>query len=384
MTKLPTDYVVPANHKIIRWAREKKRWTREESSDALKIPVDKLVALEDGTADLTYHTLLKLSEGYGVASSAFLATAEPPRLPNATERRAGRHGTGDGSIALREALGEVYRLWLVYREMLELNSKQPPKAAFDSKRENDPEKAAGIVREQLGIDFATQLKWPYSGIALFNWRSAVERLGIPVFQVALPPDEVRGVSYEAEPCCIALSKDDADNGRIFTLMHEVGHIYHKQSGICLPRPSDMDPSKVEGWCNRFAGALLLPAGEMAANAGLRTLATVDDAEAIVRLTAASRKLKVSRLAIVTRLRVLGYLGQDRYDGLAEQLKTDPYKGFAKGGKFTRAKAALNKHGQALVSEIFNGLRSGRVGPLDASGYLGIRAKHLETLGILLR
>jgi Zn-dependent peptidase ImmA (M78 family) len=384
MKRLPTDYVVPANHKMIRWAREKRRWTKEEASDALKIPVATLTALEDGTADLTYHTLLLIADGYEVSSSAFLAPAEPPRLPPATERRSGHHGPIDGSIALRQALGEVYRLWLVYREMLELNSKPFPKPAFASRQEADPERAALAVRAQLGIDISAQCKWPYSGAALLGWRRAVETLGIPVFQVALPPDEVRGASYDAVPSCIALSKDDAQNGRIFTLMHELGHLYHGQSGICFPTATELDPRKTEGWCNRFAGALLLPKSEIESNAPLNSVATLNDADAISLLTRTSAKYKVSRLAIVTRLRVLGYMNQSRYDGLAEEIKTDGPKGFARGGKFTLAKSALNKSGHALVSEIFRGLRSGKIGPLDASGYLGVRAKHLETLAVLMK
>ena len=73
-----------------------------------------------------------------------------------------------------------------------------------------------------------------------------------------------GFSF-AEPVLpvIAVNRKVRPNGQIFTLLHEFVHLMLRQSSICdideePPRPPE--EQRIEVFCNRVAGAALVPAG----------------------------------------------------------------------------------------------------------------------------
>jgi len=149
----------------------------------------------------------------------------------------------------REALARSPELLLEIRkvrrrrrlalELYEALDEDPPAfgISLDVDRYSDPEQVGQQVRRALGIEYVTQVRWQgnYGYEALGNWRAAVERRGIFVFQArGVAVDEVRGFSIEDRPLpAIVLNTDDSPKGRLFTLLHELTHLLLREGGCAI-------------------------------------------------------------------------------------------------------------------------------------------------------
>ena len=127
---------------------------------------------------------------------------------------------------------------------------------------DDPETVATETREKIGIDVQTQFAWEKDDDAFKEWRKALERLGVLVFQLPLPVEETRGFSLPEDTLpAIVLNEKDHIRARIFSLFHEYGHLLLDTSGICNWENHNGSPEingSVEKFCNHFSGAFLVP------------------------------------------------------------------------------------------------------------------------------
>src|SRR5262249_1385864 len=155
------------------------------------------------------------------------------------------------------------------RDLFEQLDEEIPR--FDAKAEpsEDAELVGKRIREILGVTWETQLGWPSAHAALNAWRSAIERLGILVFQSSdMSVEEMRGISIPHGPLpVILLNSADAPHGRIFTLVHEFAHILLTNAGhetSSLEGQRKPEDQKLERISNRFAAAALMPRQEFLA------------------------------------------------------------------------------------------------------------------------
>lgn len=104
----------------------------------------------------------------------------------------------------------------------------------------------------------------YKNIQLSKCKENLEKYQIMVTQSAsINPanpikDEIRGYAIfdEYAPLVFILSTD-SDKGKIFTLMHELAHIFLRQGGIS----GDNITTELEYRCNAIAGEILMPTQE---------------------------------------------------------------------------------------------------------------------------
>lgn len=136
----------------------------------------------------------------------------------------------------------------------------------------------------------------------------------------LNTEDYRGFSL-VDPLAplIFLNSRDSAAGRIFTLVHELGHLMLGRGGVDdLPAAVARNLAPAEAWCNRVAAELLMPAAEVAQRYD-PTAAATEAARAL------SRHFKVSTLAVLVGLRSLGLIPetdfQDACDTEARALAT---------------------------------------------------------------
>ena len=128
--------------------------------------------------------------------------------------------------------------------------------------QGDPEKAGGAVRSQLGISTEDQLGWKSPSQAQRAWREAIESSGVLVFFLSLGHDSCRGFSlWDDWAPVIAVNTGWNYEARIFTMLHEYGHLVTRTSSACVGSwrqtlSKQGDPA--ERWCERFAATVLLP------------------------------------------------------------------------------------------------------------------------------
>jgi Zn-dependent peptidase ImmA (M78 family) len=157
-----------------------------------------------------------------------------------------------------------------------------------------------------------------------------ESIGVLVFKSGIVKSNTkRGLSvneFRGFAICnnyapaVFINGKDADAAWIFTLAHEVAHIWIGESGVSdIPSPNQFHPGRnVESFCNSVAAELLVP---------LEEFLYVWEGDGYTAIDRASKYFKVSRLVVGRRAFELGKISKDEYN----QLYAASYKASSSGG-----------------------------------------------------
>jgi len=235
---------------------------------------------------------------------------------------------------------------------------------------------AGRVRELLGVSLQTQMNWDHEYEAFRAWKDAVERAGMLVFQCSLELQELRAAAIVEVPYpALLLNTKDSAKARIFSLLHEVGHVFLGQSAISSVWDSDYD---TERYCNQLAAEVLLPRDTLRADplvVALRgQMASVDD------LRALSRKYWVSMHAVAIRLVELHLQPEALRQRYETQLRRESATPIPAGGGGPSYYVTQVSHlGVPLVATTLRAADEDFITVIDAARLLGVKAGHLEKL-----
>lgn len=168
----------------------------------------------------------------------------------------------------------------------------------------NPDAIAKKLRTYLEVPHDIHTKLDGKSDALKYWINLLEAHGILVFQYSLTQDGIRGFCLEGEelpPAIILNSAEFFEAGRIFTLFHELCHIILKEDSRNIPH------SKLESFCNSFAGAFLIPADALTVSNNLDSYLQEFKLHWLQRLAG---EFKVSQDVVLIRLATLGYIKSD--------------------------------------------------------------------------
>jgi Zn-dependent peptidase ImmA (M78 family) len=252
---------------------------------------------------------------------------------------------------------------------------------------DDPEQLAARVREQLAVSHAQQRGWRTKYDALNGWKSAIEAHNVLVFHFSgIPVDEARAfsVSYPQFPV-IAVNGGDSVRARIFSLLHEVAHLVIDRGGISdNHETSPGSPNtRVEVFCNRFAGAVLVPADQLLEEPIVRRVAgTTDWADEELRVLADT--YMVSREVVLRRLLILGRTTEDDYRSRRERFAAETRDDGEEGSGFlTVPRRAVRAVGQPFARMVLTAYYDHAITLGDVSEFLGVRVKHVPAIESLL-
>jgi Zn-dependent peptidase ImmA (M78 family) len=244
----------------------------------------------------------------------------------------------------------------------------------------DPEVVGKRIRQLLGITWEQQLGWSSPHAALNAWRTAIERLGVLVFQTGdIELSEMRGTSIPRGPLpVIVLNNADVPHGRIFSLLHEFAHILLANGGH---RTSVMEGKRLpedqmlEQVSNRIAAAALMPKEEFLAETAKHRDALVGDEVALKRLAA---QIKASPEAILRRLLSLQKVTAGVYRRMRRAWRDHAWSPAPSGGGGPVIEVKIvSSIGRAFVSLVLEGYHRNAVSSSDVSDYLGVQLKYLN-------
>ena len=233
---------------------------------------------------------------------------------------------------------------------------------------HSPEQLAGEIRKALGLGEGWASKVPNWSEALRFLREAAEDAGILVVfngvvgndtTRKLQPEEFRGfVLVDEYAPLIFVNGADAKSAQMFTLAHELAHVWIGQGGIFdLPdlRASDAPSERL---CNRAAAELLVTAKEFAAF-------WPQIGHSGEPFEAAARHFKVSPIVAARRAFDLGFVERDRFLRFLRQNQArERLKGHSPGGnffnnqnvrvgkRFARAVARAAQNGRLLYRDAY--------------------------------
>jgi Zn-dependent peptidase ImmA (M78 family) len=372
----PRSVSADVNPDLLTWARE----TAGLNLSSVARRLHNIDKWELGTEKPTVRQLEALADLYKRPLAAFFLPTRPeePSLPT-DFRMLPSEEDRVLSKKVRLAMRTARRTQRLYAELLNELGTTERSTLPNITAEEDPEELGTRVRSWLGVTVADQLTWPDMPYAFRAWREAIEARGTLILQLTMPVKESRGFSLADGPIPTAVvSSSDAIAARIFTLFHELGHLLLNEGGICLPDPSTVSSNaSVEPFCNRFAGAVLVPSSSLSER--VRPSDLLGTPEAIAdRLGEPARAFKVSRYVILFRLYALGLVKSSQLQAVLRQLESREVARPRRGG-IRPAIKTLGQLGPRFVSAVLAAHRRGVITYSDVSHYLSLNLKYLPDL-----
>lgn len=257
--------------------------------------------------------------------------------------------------------------WLV--RQIEDSHPEIPRVRSDA----TPERAAGAARDFLGVTVQGQVSWRSDSAAHRGWREAFEQAGIIVMHLPMGAQAARGFSvWHDDAPLVAINTHWQASARAFTLLHELGHLLTRTSSICVElgrRRRTAPTADIERWCERFAGAMLLPHDPLLdalKRCGVSGPGQIDDLRVPSRV---ARTFHASLRATVLRLIDLQLADWALYRTIprASDAKSDGGGGAGR----TRAQITVDEYGVRTAKTFIAGLQKDIIGASDVMRFLDV-------------
>jgi Zn-dependent peptidase ImmA (M78 family)/DNA-binding XRE family transcriptional regulator len=293
---------VPASPDVLRWARDFRRLSESDAAKILGISEDDLRALEAGAVQPSLTLFETIAAKYRLPQSTLFRRTPPKEPAGPADYRTLGGLAHKESFEFSVALSNVRALLTQLQRVAEDDGEFRPPDLPHYSAHDDPGALGEMERERLGTPYESQEEWADAAEAFRQWRRLIERQGVSVFLQKFPLRDCRGFTlYEANkaPCVVVNKNEEFPVARIFTLLHEYGHLLIRRPGI-----SDEDPANpVEAFCNRFAAGFLMPTAALRQVLPYWPNLPVEWPAGSVQDWA--KKFKVSRQALALRLEHVG-------------------------------------------------------------------------------
>jgi len=358
------------NPSILKWARNDTNLTLKEVAQRLNIDENQYLSWEIDGLNVPFACLIQLSNIFKLQIATFFLpnTPEKHRKPNDYRNVSLQNNklSLDTSLAIRRTNR--------FRDLLsELNGKEyydikyswlSEIAGLIHNSSISDDKIADWLRLKLEYSVNNQVNEKKFEDAYLHWRNALEnKLGIHVFQFSLPKNEVQGFCFSiSPPYSISINSKYPVSSRIFTLLHELGHIIKKQSGLCIP-DKVTERRSLEFECNSFASKLLLPSDVV--------FPSINKDE-IYKL---AQHFKVSSEVYLRRLKSLDLISNEDFRNVLEDIHNS-VKPLKHPGIATPRQKSINTRGQALYNTVLQAINKDVISYERGADVLGLKINYL--------
>jgi Zn-dependent peptidase ImmA (M78 family)/DNA-binding XRE family transcriptional regulator len=371
--------------KMVSWARERVNWTPEKLAKKMYVSTEKINAWEN-EAKLehpSFRQAIELSNKLHIPLGyLYLNTPPTETVPLPDLRTTANRLLEKPSPEFIDTLYDAYRKQQWYRDYLQNEGFPRLEFAGKYKITDDLETIASDIQNTLGINddlrksslnwdsFLTSLVYHTEQSRILVLRNGV--VGNNAYR-KLDINEFRGFAIcdEIAPL-VFINARDYKTAQIFTLIHEIAHIWIGKSGVSNLnfRLKDTQQSHtIDRLCDSIAGEVLVPRNQFIPkwNAN-QTISNNSNHLA--------SDFKVSAFVILRRAYNLDLITKDdfisNYDELLTKIKPKSKEG---GGDFHKLLKARNSY--TLMSTLIMGLADGSVSPKEASLLLNIRPSSLK-------
>ncbi len=353
---------VTTNPRLLKWAREEAGFPAEAMAAQLQVDAQRYAQWETDGKNIPFGKLKDIARLCKRQIAVFFLPAVPPKTKKPTDYRNIRFTeqaiSRDTLLAIRRATKYRNLALTVFDEQYWQSKYQ---WLVDLRQAPD---SIGWLRNKLGVSLQIQQSLQGHGEALKLWRNATEaKLGIFVFQFPLPTNEVQGFCFsDRPPYAVVLNSNYAYASRIFTLLHELAHMFRSQSGMCFH--DDIDENQtIELQCNQFSGKFLVPDDQVPPANTLQTLALF------------ANKFKVSKEVILFRNLERNFISRAEFFELLNEIKSQPIPE-RKGGPIDPVVKSQSSRGDTFFNLVLDSAHKNVIDFNTASDALGLKLKHL--------
>lgn len=369
---------------VMRWARDRMRLTVEEAARKIGRPVDEILAWENGSKLPTFAQLRKASEVYKRPLAVFYLPSPPKDFDTLRDFRSlpesyPRQYSTELALLIRTV--EYRHNWL--SEYLQSQGEEPLPFVESASVDMPPTTVARSIRDVLGIKTSEIMSLRSRDDAFLYWIRKAEAAGIFVLRGRdIPTEEARGfVMSDRFAPMVFVNLKDRVNGRIFTLAHEMAHVWLGHSGISnlelTGKSESPQDRRIEVFCNQVAAEVILDQQEFQRAWSSLAVVGIDE-----KITETSRRFKVSELVIARRLLQEGRIAQNIYDQVqarSNQANADPKDDREKPGHVDHGRKMATRFGNQFARTVLSGYFSGAVSGSEASDLLNVKINNFDKL-----
>ena len=252
---------------------------------------------------------------------------------------------------------------------------------------DDPAIWANSIREQLGLSLEIQFKCDSTRKFYLFLREAIEKSGVFVHcftDVAV--ECTRGFAiYEEQLPVIGINDADRSPAKSFTLIHELIHLYKRESSYCNDMVNSPDTAAEEVFCNAVAGKLLVP--EKALKIYIKSCG-FGDPYSLSDIQKIAEHFSVSREVIVRRLLDMGKINSEEYDTymaefryeidrVQEERRNARKNGIGKTIPQNISRDAIDRTSPSVSKILYHGYKEEVFSKQDIARHLGIAQQHVN-------
>lgn len=376
-------YITP---KVLKWARESAKMSLEEGASKVNKAAEQLSAWEAGEEFPTIKQAEKLAKSYKRPFALFFL----PEIPNDFQplqdfRKSDSKELTTSSIFIIREIQQKQN-WL--SEVMEESGE--PKLPFIGKYslENTPIEVAQDIINTLG----SSRNFNGNGSLVKYWVDQIEANGIFVSRTSfihsrllLDKEELQGFAIsDSYAPFVFVNSQDWDAPQLFTLIHELAHLWINETGVSNNVEIDSQNSNpIERFCNEVAANVLMP---------MELIKSLDpqvyrNSKTVYR---AAKVLGVSSFAFIVRALKLSMITLEHYKRLKSQVQKD-FEEFLDKEEYKKQKAKqkeggpnpyllrINKNSRLFTQYVLDAFRGGNIEPTQASTLLNTSINNFSKL-----
>jgi Zn-dependent peptidase ImmA (M78 family)/DNA-binding XRE family transcriptional regulator len=369
---------------MISWAIERSRETPDIVARRISVKPEKLISWERGDTRPSFRQAQELAKKLKIPFG-YLYLSSPPAetLPLPDLRTMAGTPPRKPSPDFLDVLYDVFRKQEWYRQYLEEENAFPIPFVGKFKLDDDPNAVAADVRGTLGIDnklrqechsweeFLKELVYRAE-----EARVLVLRSGIVLSNThrKLDVEEFRGfaISDDLAPL-IFINENDFKAAQIFTLAHELAHIWVGKSGVSNPNymlRSKQQQNTIDQFCDRIAAEILIPNDDFLIR--WNGFSSLDD-----NLDKLARHYRVSAFVVLRRAFEFDMIPDDTFRAKYQELLAKSRKKKSGGGDYYSL--VLSRNSAILTKSLILAASEGRLLPTEAAGLLNLKVSRLNAV-----
>lgn len=343
---------------LLRWARERAALDPAELARKVGLKEERVTEWEQ-TGELTLAWLERIAnKTYTPVGYLFLPAPPLETLPIPDFRTVGSDEVRRPSADLLDTIYLCQQRQEWFREYLVGEGEEPLAFVGSATIADPPAAVAARIRTTVGLESQQRAALPSGGEALTAMVEGIEAAGILVMRNGvvgnnthrkLDVREFRGFALSDKHApLLFVNAADSKAAQMFTLAHELGHLWLGQSGV-----SDVDlhpTQQSERYCNAVAAEALVPVAEFRAR-------WRGDGKPLDQARRLAREFKVSTLVVLIRAWEAGKLTEGEFDKMygAERARVWE-RPPASGGDFYRTQGSRlgKRFARAVISSTLEG------------------------------
>lgn len=373
-----TAFINPA---ILSWSRQRAGLSEAQVAKGMTVKLERVAQWEGGKSLPSFAQAQKWAATVHVPFGfLFLKTPPQDQLPLPDLRTVGGVIPEKPSLNLMDTVRDVLRKQDWYLEYLQDHERTPLSFVGRFNSHSPIKDVVADIHRVLGVTdaFARMGYEDYVRALVSGAEDAgvlVMRSGVALGNThrKLDVSEFRGFAISnAMAPVVFINSADAPSARLFTLMHELAHIWIGSTGIS--DGGSQSTRQEEAFCNAVAGEFLAPERVFRTN-------WVLDVYWEENLAPLAALFHVSALVIARRACDLGYVGGDQYGAYYRRVLQAYRDKGGNGGDYYRTAAVRNS--TRLSKAVLAEAQSGRILLRDAGKLLGVQPAKLKAYGLKL-